>query len=136
MINTNNNRYITITLFLLRIVVGIMFLQVGGMKILGWFGGMPGGTKAELLSQIGIGGLLEILGGIAIILGLFTRAVAFVLSGEMAVAYWQFHAHNGTWPIQNHGELAVLFCFIFLFFAAYGAGEWSIDAILKQHRKK
>ena len=129
------NRANQITLFLLRVVAGLLFLQAGGMKILDWFGGVPAefGGHPKLLSQIGIGGLLELVGGAAIMLGLFTRPVAFILSGEMAVAYFQFHQPRGVWPIQNHGELAVLLCFIFLLFAAHGAGEWSIDAIL--HRK-
>jgi putative oxidoreductase len=83
------------------------------------------------MSQTGIGGILEFFGGIAIMLGLFTRPVAFVLSGMMAVAYWQFHAPSGTWPLQNQGMPAVLFCFIFLYMAAQGGGEWSLDALVK-----
>src|SRR5262249_35300735 len=86
--------------------------------------------SAPLLSQTGIGGVLEFFGGLAIMLGLLTRPVAFVLSGMMAVAYWQFHAPNGGWPIQNQGMPAVLFCFIFLFMAARGGGDWSLDALL------
>ncbi len=128
----NMKRAEQITLFLLRVVSGLLFLQAGGMKLFGWFGGMPGGGTAPLMSQIGIGGVLEVVGGIAIMLGLFTQPVAFILSGEMAVAYWQFHAPNGTWPIQNQGVPAVLLCFIFLFFAAHGAGDWSIDAIWRR----
>jgi putative oxidoreductase len=115
------------TVFLLRVVAGLLFFQVGGMKLFGWFGGMPGGTTAPLLSQVWIGGVLEVAGGLAMILGLFTRPIAFVLSGEMAVAYFQFHQPKGLFPIQNHGEPAVLLCFIFLFFAAHGAGAWSMD---------
>jgi putative oxidoreductase len=125
---------IDVAVTLLRIVSGILFLQAGGMKLFGWFGGMPGGAKLELASQVGIGGILEVFGGAAMILGLFTRPIAFLLAGEMAVAYWQFHAPGGTWPIQNHGESAVLLCFIFLFFAAYGAGPLSIDALLWRKR--
>ena len=119
-----------ITLFLLRVVAGLLFLQAGGMKLFDWFGGVPAefGGHPPLLSQVGIGGALEFFGGAAIMLGLCTRPVAFVLSGEMAVAYFQFHQPKGFWPIQNHGEPAVLLCFIFLFFAAYGAGAWSFDA--------
>jgi len=79
--------------------------------------------------------VLEFYGGSAILVGLFTRPVAFILSGEMAVAYFQFHQPGGTWPIQNHGETAVLLCFIFLFFAAYGAGSWSVDGFLQQRRR-
>ena len=116
--------------FLLRVVSGLLFMQAGSLKFLGWFGGMPGtsGGTATLMSQVGIGGAMEFLGGIALMLGLGTRPVAFLLSGEMAVAYWQFHAPNGAWPVQNHGEAAVLFCFIFLFVAAQGGGPWSVDA--------
>lgn len=125
-----------ITFFLLRVVAGLLFLQAGGMKLFDWFGGIPpefGGHPA-LLSQIWIGGVLEFYGGLAILLGLFTRPVAFVLSGEMAVAYFQFHQPNGFWPIQNHGEPAVLLCFIFLLLAAHGCGDWSVDGFIR--RKK
>ncbi len=118
--------------FLLRVVSGLLFLQAGGMKLFGWFGGMPGGITAPFLSQVWIGGVLEFFGGLAILLGLRTRLVAFILSGEMAVAYWQFHAPMGTWPIQNHGEPAVLLCFIFLYMAAQGSGKWSLDALLQR----
>ncbi|OGF13340.1 MAG: hypothetical protein A2W00_02745 [Candidatus Eisenbacteria bacterium RBG_16_71_46] len=128
------NRIVQATYFLLRVVAGLIFLQAGGMKLFGWFGGMPGGLTAPVLSQIWIGGVLEVVGGFAIMLGVFTRPVAFILSGEMAVAYWQFHAPNGAWPILNHGEPAVLFCFIFLFMAAQGGGEWSLDALLRRRR--
>src|SRR5215216_1783504 len=107
----NMNRAAQVTYFLLRVVSGLLFFQAGSMKMLGWFGGMPGmppGSTPSLMTQIGIGGALEFFGGLAIMLGLFTRPVAFILSGEMAVAYWQFHAPNGAWPILNHGEPAVL----------------------------
>jgi putative oxidoreductase len=131
----NMNRAAQIAYFLLRVVAGLLFLQAGGMKLFAWFGGMPpNGETAQLMSQVGIGGVLEFFGGLLIILGLFTRPVAFILSGEMAVAYWQFHAPSGTWPIQNHGEPAVLLCFIFLFIAAQGGGDWSLDALLWRKR--
>jgi putative oxidoreductase len=132
----NRERALTITWTLLRVVFGLMFVQVGGLKLFGWFGGMPGanGAPPPVLSQVWIGGVLEVVGGALIALGLFTRPVAFILSGEMAVAYWQFHAPNGTWPIQNHGEGAVLYCFIYLFMAAYGAGDWSLDAVIRKKR--
>jgi putative oxidoreductase len=121
---------------LLRVVSGLLFLQAGGMKLLGWFGGMPGkaGSAVPLWSQLGVAGVLEFFGGIAIMLGLFTRPVAFILSGEMAVAYWQFHAPHGAWPILNHGESAVLFCFIFLYLATQGGGDWSLDAVIFRRR--
>ena len=128
----NKQRAVQITYLLLRLVAGLLFMQSGGLILFGWFGGMPGGQSAPLMSQTGIGGVLEFVGGIAIMLGVLTRPVAFILSGEMAVAYWQFHAPNGTWPVQNQGIPAVLFCFIFLFMAAYGGGEWSVDALLRR----
>jgi putative oxidoreductase len=133
----NRDRTIAITVLMLRVVAGLIFMQAGGMKVLDWFGGIPAqhGGHPKFMSQIWIGGLLELVGGALVLAGLFTRIVAFILSGEMAVAYFQFHQPGGTWPIQNHGEASVLFCFIFLFFAAYGAGPWSLDA-LWQRRKQ
>ncbi len=130
----NKDRIVQIAYFLLRVVSGLLFYQAGGMKLFGWFGGMPGGGTAPLMSQIGIGGALEFFGGIAIMLGLFTRPVAFILSGEMAVAYFQFHQPNGLWPIQNQGVPAVLFCFIFLYMATRGGGDWSLDALIRRKR--
>jgi len=126
-----------ITLFALRVVSRLLFMQAGGMKILDWFGGVPAefGGHPPFLSQAWIGGVMELVGGAAILLGLFTRPVAFLLSGEMAVGYFQFHQPNGFWPIQNHGEPAVLFCFIFLLFAAHGADNWSADALLRKPKE-
>ena len=123
---------------LLRVVAGLLFLQAGGMKILDWFGGIPAefGGHPAFLSQTWVGGVLELVGGSAVLIGLLARPVAFILSGEMAVAYFQFHQPNGLWPIQNHGEPAVLFCFIFLFFAAHGAGPWSVDRVIAQARRR
>ena len=118
-----------IAYFLLRMVSGLLFFQAGARILFGWFSSTPD-APVHLMSQEGIGGILEFVGGIAIMLGLTTRAVAFVLSGMMAVAYWQFHFPNGTWPIENQGMPAVLFCFIFLYVAAAGAGDWSLDALL------
>ena len=99
---TNMDRAVRITYFLLRIVSGLLFIQTGGLILFGWFGGIPGqpGTP-PLLSQTGIGGILEFFGGIAIALGLGTRPVAFILSGMMAVAYWQFHAPHGLSPVHR-----------------------------------
>jgi putative oxidoreductase len=133
--NINMNWAVQVTYFLLRAVAGFLFFQAGGLILFGWFGGMPGkpGTPG-LMSQTGIGGVLEFFGGIAIMLGLGTQPVAFILSGMMAVAYWQFHAPNGAWPVQNQGMPAVLFCFIFLYMAAQGGGDWSLDAPLRRKR--
>jgi putative oxidoreductase len=129
------NRIIQATYFLLRVVSGFLLLQAGGLILFGWYSGMPGqASPPPLLSQTGIGGILELFGGIAIMLGLFTRPVAFILSGMMAVAYWQFHAPMGGWPLQNQGMPAVLLCFIFLFIAAQGGGDWSLDALIRRKR--
>jgi len=117
---------------LLRIVSGFLFFFPGALKILGWFGGMPAGfTLTPLLRTAG---WLELLGGPLILLGLFTRPVAFILSGEMAVAYFYAHQPRGFWPIKNHGEEAVLLCFIFLFLSAAGAGPLSVDDWLARRR--
>jgi putative oxidoreductase len=130
------NKAITVTYFLLRIVMGFLFFQAGSTKVFGWYGGIPGMPEGIPLftTQVGIGGLLEVVGGALIFLGLFTRPVAFILSGEMAVAYWQFHAPSGGWPLENQGTPAVLFCFIFLYMAARGGGDWSLDALLWRKR--
>jgi putative oxidoreductase len=132
----NINRAVEITYFLLRVVAGLMFFQAGGLILFGWFGGMPGppGSAPPLMSQLGIGGVLEFVGGLLIMLGLFTRPVAFILSGMMAVAYWQFHAPQGAWPVQNQGMPAVLYCFLFLYMAARGAGDLSLDALIRRKR--
>src|SRR5207244_13558385 len=100
----------------------------GGMKWFGWFGGMPGPpAKGGLPLLLLAAGLIETIGGALIVVGLFTRPVAFIASGEMAFAYFIGHFPHGFWPIQNHGEMAVLFCFIFLFLSAAGAGPLSVD---------
>src|SRR2546427_12548572 len=129
------NRAVQVTFFLLRVVAGFLFIQTGGLILFGWFGGMPGGEKVRLMSQTGIGGVLEFFGGILIMLGLFTRPVAFILSGMMAVAYWQSHFPNGHWPAQNHGMAVLPFWFIFLYMAAKGTGDWVIEALIRRKRE-
>jgi putative oxidoreductase len=126
----NFTRATQFTFFVLRVVSGFLMAQSGSVILFGWFGGMPGGAHVQLASQTGIGGILEFFGGLAVMVGLCTRPAAFVLSGTMAVAYWQFHAPHGHWPLQNHGMPAALFCFIFLYIAAHGAGEWSLDSMI------
>ena len=124
-----------VTHALLRIVAGFLFLHHGRQKLFGWFGGIPpNGGPAPFWSQAGIAGFIEFFGGLLVLLGLLTRPVAFVLAGEMAVAYFQFHQPRGSLPIQNQGEPAVLYCFLFLFFAAHGAGRFSLDALRARRR--
>jgi putative oxidoreductase len=118
---------------LLRMVTGLMFSLHGLQKLFGFFGGMGGhGAVAPFLSLLWFAGLLEFCGGCLIFLGLFTRPVAFVLCGEMAVAYFKSHFPRGFWPIMNGGELAVLYCFIFLYLSAAGAGPASLDRWLRK----
>jgi putative oxidoreductase len=114
---------------ILRIVVALLFLQHGLIKLFGLPpGGMPGVQETGTL--LWIGGVIELVCGIAILLGFWTRLFAFIASGEMAVAYFMFHAPQGFYPAVNMGEGAILYCFVFLYLAAAGAGAWSIDAAL------
>ncbi len=113
----------------LRIVAAFIFITAGTMKVFAFPAGIPpaGGT-APLLSEAWIGGALEVFGGALLLVGLFTRPVAFLLAGEMAVAYFQFHFPGGFWPTMNGGVAAALYCFVWLYFSAAGAGPWSLDA--------
>ena len=122
-------------LSVLRIVAALMFIQFGTIKLFAFPVGMPpdGGT-AKLMSQTGLAGILEVFGGGLILLGLFTRPVAFVLAGEMAVAYFQFHAPQSFFPTVNQGIPAILYCFLFLYLMVAGGGAWSIDAVLARKR--
>lgn len=129
-------------LSVLRIVAAFFFMLHGAQKLFGFL--MPPGAQGPpLMSQIGIGGVLEFFGGLLLLLGLFTRPVAFILSGMMAVAYFQMHMMTAVskgnpgwfWPIGqggNGGELAALYCFVFLFLAVAGGGEWSLDRLLRR----
>jgi putative oxidoreductase len=120
-------------LSLLRIVIGFTFCCHGAQKLFGLFGGMGGhGAKATALSLLWFAAILEFFGGLLVILGLFTRPVALMLCGEMAVAYFRAHAPRGFWPITNMGELAVLYCFIFLYFFAAGPGPLSLDRLVRK----
>jgi putative oxidoreductase len=110
---------------LLRIVVGLLFLCHGGQKLLGWPISMP----AEHLNPLTYtAGAIELVGGALVMVGLFTSWAAFLCSGTMAAAYWIGHGTKALFPIENQGELAALYCFVFLFLAAHGAGIWSVDA--------
>ena len=109
-----------------------MFLQAGTSKLFGWPMASPGGVPPAM-SQIWIGAVMESVGGALLLIGLFTRPVAFLLAGEMAVAYFQFHYPQAFWPVVNQGLPAVLYCFIWLYLSAAGGGPWSLDA-LRSHR--
>ncbi len=121
-----------IALNALRIVTGFLFIPHGGQKLFAWFREDP--TAVELFSVMGLAGVIEFFGGLLIMIGLLTRPVAFIAAGEMAVAYWFRHFSRGFWPIANRGELAVLFCFIFLLIWAFGPGRFSVDAWLEAWR--
>lgn len=113
---------------LLRIGAGVLFMQHGLQKLFGMFGGMGGtGGTAELMSRMGLAGVLETFGGLLIVIGLLTRPVAVVLMLEMIAAYFIAHLPRGGWPIQNGGELALLYALVWAFFAANGAGPYSLD---------
>jgi putative oxidoreductase len=132
------NQFQGITLNLLRIVAGLLYMQHGAQKlfgVLGGFGGEPGAT-APLFSLMGVAGVLEFFGGLAIALGLLTRPVAFVLAGKMATAYFVLqHLPQGFWPILNGGELALLYMVILLFLVAHGAGVFSLDELRRRQRE-
>jgi len=122
-------------LSILRIVVAFLYFQVGSAK---WFAFpaaiLPGGGTAPVGSLVWFAGVIEVVGGTFFLLGLFTRPVAFILSGEMAFAYFIGHAGHGFWPVLNQGAPAVFYCFTFLYFSAAGPGPWSLDALLARPR--
>jgi len=118
-------------LSILRIVAGLLVLQYGLAKLVGWpavkmFENLP------WLSLFGIAGMFELVGGVLLVLGLFTQPVAFILSGEMAAAYFIEHFPRGFFPVLNHGDLAVALCFLFLYLACAGGGPWSLDAVMRK----
>jgi putative oxidoreductase len=113
-------------LSIVRVVSALIFMAHGTQKLLA-FPAPPANGQPPLLSLFGIGGLMEIVGGLLLLLGLFTRPVAFVLAGEMAVAYWMFHAPRSFYPVLNGGDAAILYCFVFLLLTVTGPGAWSID---------
>jgi putative oxidoreductase len=123
-------------LSLLRIVAALLFIEHGTSKL---FGFPPGGsgmpTNVELMSLMGLAAVLEAGGGLLLLLGFLTRPVAFVLSGQMAAAYWMAHAPQSTFPIQNGGDAAILFCFVFLYIFFAGPGAWALDGRLGRRRR-
>ena len=116
---------------IMRIVIGFLFTQHGCQKLFGMFGGL-GGHAAPMWSELWVAGVLETFGGALIVLGLFTRPVAFLLCGEMAAAFFRQHFPRGFWPIRNGGELAVLYCFVYLYLAVAGGGPLSLDRRLRR----
>jgi len=120
-------------LSVLHIITGFLFMQHGAQKLFGLLGARPGGPPPSL-SQMWFAEALGFFGGLLILVGLFTRPVAFILSGMMAVAYFQAHAPRGFWTIQNGGELAALYCFVFLYLSAAGAGPCGLDSIWRRGR--
>jgi len=120
-------------LSMLRIVSAFVFMLHGTQKLFVWPTAEPG-QAVELVSLMGLAGILETFGGFLLLLGLFTRPVAFILAGEMAVAYLMAHFPQSFWPVLNRGEPAVLYCFIFLYLAVAGGGAWSVDAVLRRRK--
>ena len=122
-------------LSILRIVVGFLYIWHGTSKIFGFpsAGGAPF-VPLEWMTLKGVSAFLELVGGVLLLIGLFSRPVAFILSGHMAFAYFMAHAPQSVWPIINRGELAIVFCFVFLYIAAAGPGPWSIDAAMRRGR--
>lgn len=121
----------------LRVAAGLAFASHGAQKLLGWFGGSgPDGGTVELMSRFGVAGVIELVGGILLVIGLGTRLTAFIASGEMAVAYFWMHAmgSGSLFWWENRGEMVLLYCFIWLLFAAWGAGPYSVDAMLSRRR--
>ena len=135
--DVGHSKFQEYTWAILRIVTGLAFMTHGLPKLFGWLGGFGGpGEAAELMSRFGVAGVLETFGGLLIVFGLFTRPVAFLLAGEMAVAYFWIHSgFSDPWWWTNGGEKAMLFSFIFLFFSAWGAGPFSVDARLAARKE-
>jgi putative oxidoreductase len=126
-------RYAPVMLSVLRIVTGLLFVEHGGQKLLGF----PPGEHANqpiAMTLPGLSGVFELVGGALFLFGLFTRPVAFVLSGMMAVAYWMVHAPQNPFPVNNGGDAAILYCFVFLYFVFAGAGPISIDGVFNRRR--
>jgi putative oxidoreductase len=118
-------------LSVLRIVAAFLLMEHGGQKLFGFLGGIPGGAP-PVFRQLWIAGVLEFFGGLLLLLGLFTRPVAFILSGMLAVAYFQVHWPRGFWPVLNRGELPALYCFVFLYLSSAGGGPWSLDSVWRR----
>jgi putative oxidoreductase len=124
--STLNTLWAPRVLSILRIVAALIFIAHGTQKLFGFPAPPPNGYP-PFMSLLWVGGVLEAVGGLLLLLGLFTRPVAFILAGEMAVAYWMFHAPRNFYPVLNGGDAAILYCFVFLYIAVAGGGAWSLD---------
>jgi len=124
-------RYAPAVLSILRIVAALLFLEHGTSRLFAWPSPIP---SPEFLTMYWFAGAIELVGGILLVLGLFTRSAAFIVSGEMAFAYFISHAPNSFFPILNRGDASVLYCFVFLYIAFAGPGPWSVDALLGRKR--
>lgn len=125
-LTTTLDRYTPYALAALRIVAALIFMEHGTQKLFG-FPAPPANGQPPILSLLGIGAIMELVGGLLILVGAFTRPVAFLLAGEMAVAYWMFHAPRSFYPVLNGGDAAILYCFVFLLLVFTGPGAWSVD---------
>lgn len=123
-------RYTPRIFAILRIISGLLFACHGTQKLFGWPPSEHGTVK--IASLLGVAGIIELVGGLLIAVGLITGIAALICSGEMAVAYFMAHFPSGLIPLQNHGELAALYCFLFLYIAAHGGGIWSVDSVLRR----
>jgi putative oxidoreductase len=130
-IHDHADRYAPYVLSIVRIVAALLFLEHGTSRLFGWPSPLP---SPALFSMYWFAGAIELVGGILLALGLFTRCAAFVMSGEMAFAYFISHAPNSFFPILNRGDASILYCFIFLYIAFAGGGPWSLDAWLRGRR--
>lgn len=125
--NPRVGRYAEVLYSVMRVIIGLLFASHGAQKLFG----IPGGHPMTGVPLMLAAGIIEFVCGLLVAVGLLTRIAAFVASGEMAVAYFKVHAPQGFWPLQNKGEAAVFFCFVFLFIAAFGAGKYSLDRSLR-----
>lgn len=130
-LGSSAQRFAPYLLSVLRIVVALIFIAHGTQKFFG-FPAAPAGGYPAFLSLFWWQGVIEIVGGLLLLVGFLTRPVAFILAGDMAVAYWMFHAPRSFYPLLNNGDAAVLYCFVFLYIAAAGAGAWAIDKQTRQ----
>ncbi len=137
MIGNIGHKYDSLALTLLRVIAGFLFVPHGAQKLFGMFGGMGGtGAVAAFPALTWFAGVCEFYGGLLLLLGIFTRPVAFLLCGQMAVAYFKAHAPNGFWPLVNRGELAVLYCFVFLYLAVAGGGRYRLESLWHRRAKE